>query len=172
MRRTLIILLVLVVAKKSRTFSSSPCSANEEGCRSWEGAQPGSQPKLASGNIPYDECHAQFMNEGWPGGRKISAILFFMSANPLLSRSSKLFRDLAKFVISSFCEKNCIVYTSFCIFIMIIVIIITIISSISISFFVLLNCLDLKPRVFPSVHFSSPSHSARGCPVCSCPPPG
>jgi len=30
-------------------------------CRSWEGAQPGSEPKLANGNIPYHRCHAQFM---------------------------------------------------------------------------------------------------------------
>jgi len=32
-----------VVAKKSRTFSSFSYSANEQACRSWEGAQPGRQ---------------------------------------------------------------------------------------------------------------------------------
>ena len=42
MRKMLITLILLVVAKKSGTFSSLPCSANEQVCRSWEGAQPGS----------------------------------------------------------------------------------------------------------------------------------
>jgi len=46
------------VAKKSRAFSSLPYSADKKVCRSWEGAEPGSQPKLASGNIPYHGCHA------------------------------------------------------------------------------------------------------------------
>jgi len=36
----LITLMILVVVKKSRTFSSLPYSANEQVCRSWEGAQP------------------------------------------------------------------------------------------------------------------------------------
>jgi len=44
MRRMLITLMVLVVAKNSRTFSSLPYSANQQVCRSWEGAQPGRQP--------------------------------------------------------------------------------------------------------------------------------
>jgi len=51
MRRMLITLMVLVVAKKSSTFYSLLCSANEQVCRSWEGAEPGSQPKLASGKF-------------------------------------------------------------------------------------------------------------------------
>jgi len=42
MGRMLITLVFVVVAKKSRAFSSLPYSANEEVCRSWEGAQPGS----------------------------------------------------------------------------------------------------------------------------------
>jgi len=33
----LITLMLEVVAMKSRTFSSSSCSANEQVCRSWEG---------------------------------------------------------------------------------------------------------------------------------------
>jgi len=41
---------------------------NDQLCRSWEGAQPGSQPKLANGHIPYHRRHAQFMNRSWPGG--------------------------------------------------------------------------------------------------------
>jgi len=44
-------------------------------CRSWEGAQPGSQPKLASGNIPYHRRHAQFINGAWweAGGGGVGA---------------------------------------------------------------------------------------------------
>jgi len=37
-------LMFSAVAKKSRTFSSLPHSADEQVCRSWEGAQPGRQP--------------------------------------------------------------------------------------------------------------------------------
>jgi len=74
-KRMLITLMFSVVAMKSRTFSSLPCSANEQMCRSWEGAQPGSQPKLANGNVPYHGHHAQFTNGGWLGGRSL-AFLF------------------------------------------------------------------------------------------------
>jgi len=68
----MITLMSLVVAKKSRTFFSLPRSTNEQVSRSWEGVQPGSQPKLASGNIPYHRRHAQFMNGGWPVGEESS----------------------------------------------------------------------------------------------------
>ena len=57
-------------------------------------------------------------------------------------------------------EKNCIVYSLFCIFITIFITIIIVSSSSSsssISFGVLLICLYFKPRVLPFVHFSSPS---------------
>jgi len=64
--------MFLVVAKKSRTFFSFPYAAKEQVCRSWEGAQPGSQPKLASRNIPYHRCYAQYINGGWLGGRNFS----------------------------------------------------------------------------------------------------
>ena len=75
-----------VVAMKSRAFSSVPCSAPEQACRSCEGAQPGSQPRLAEGNVLYHGCQAQFMNGGWPGGRNplflwVSTILFSRSLN-------------------------------------------------------------------------------------------
>ena len=33
-------LMFLVIAMQSRTFFSFPCSADEQVCRSWEGAQP------------------------------------------------------------------------------------------------------------------------------------
>jgi len=59
-------------------------------------------------------------------------------------------------------EKNSIVHSLFCIFIVVILIIIIIIissssSNISIYFVVFLNCLYLKPQVLPFVHFSSQS---------------
>jgi len=66
----LITLVFSVAAMKSRTFFSFPYSASEQVCRSWEGVQPDSWLKLASGNIPYHGCPAQFMSGGWPGGRK------------------------------------------------------------------------------------------------------
>jgi len=98
--------------------------------------------KLANGNIPYHRHHADFMNAGWPGHRKLSVLLLSRSLNPRLDR------------ISNFChaanqlaggEKNCIVYSVFCTFMLIIIIIITIIS---IHLFVaLLNCLYLNPQV-------------------------
>ena len=75
----LITLLFSVVAMESRTFSSLPYPANEQVCRSWEGAQPGSQPELANGNIPYHGCQAQFMDGGWQGGRTLSLAFFLPS---------------------------------------------------------------------------------------------
>jgi len=85
----LINLMFLVVAKKSRTFFGFPYSANEQVCRSWEGARPGSQPKLARGNIPYHGRYAQFINGGWLEGR-----------NSLFSRRFQLFSAIPFF----FCE--------------------------------------------------------------------
>jgi len=80
MRRMLMTPMFLAVAKKSRTFFSFSCSAKEQVCRSWEGAQPGSELKLAAGNISHDRCHAQFINGSWPGGGIIFfLILFFLS---------------------------------------------------------------------------------------------
>jgi len=95
MRRKLITQMYSVVAMKSRTFASLPYSANEQVCRSWEGAQPGSQPRLASGNIPYHRYHAQFMNGGRPSDRKLSALHIFMSSNPLVQQF-KLFWEFHK----------------------------------------------------------------------------
>ena len=76
----MVTLMFSCVAKKSRTFFSFSCSANEQLCRSWEGAHTDRQPKLANGNIPYYRCHAQFINGGWLGGR-----------NPLFSQEFELF---------------------------------------------------------------------------------
>jgi len=65
-------LMFLVVAMKSKTFFSFLCSANEQVCRSWEGAQPGSEPKLADGNTPYPKRHGQCIKGSWLGGRSLS----------------------------------------------------------------------------------------------------
>jgi len=54
-------------------------------------------------------------------------------------------------------EKNPIVYSLFCVFIIIVINISSIITSISISFVVVLNCLYLNLRVFLFARFSSPS---------------
>jgi len=67
--------MFLIVAKKSRTFSCLPCSADEQVHKSWEGAQPDKQPKLVNGNIPYYRHHARYINEGWLGGRNASMSL-------------------------------------------------------------------------------------------------
>jgi len=80
--------MVLVIAMKLRATSSFPCSAKERVCRSWEGAQPGSSPKLDNRNVPYHRHRAQFMNGGWPG------ILLFLGV-PLFSRSSTLFFSIS-----------------------------------------------------------------------------
>jgi len=100
-------LMFLAVAKKSKTFFSFPCLANKQVCRSWEGAQPGSQPKLADGNIPYHGRHAQFMNGGWLKGR-----------NP------QVLQSLLGMAIDHRVVRNCIVHYLFCIFVVIIIIII------------------------------------------------
>jgi len=44
MRRMLITLMILVVAIKSRAFSSFPYAADEQVCGSWEGPQTDRQP--------------------------------------------------------------------------------------------------------------------------------
>ena len=46
--------------------------------------------KLANGDIPYHRSHDQYMNGGWLGGTKETALLGSVSLNPLLSGSSNL----------------------------------------------------------------------------------
>jgi len=72
--------MVLVVAKKSTTFSSFSYTANESVCRSWEGAQPGSEPKLAKGNIPWMSCPVYAW--GLAGGQETSFFQEFNSPFP------------------------------------------------------------------------------------------
>jgi len=96
MSRMLITLMFLAVAKRSRTFFFSfPYSGNKQVCRNWEGAQPGSEPKLAKGNIPYHGCHAQFMNGDWPGGRNL-----FSGSSTLLFHEFELFHEFGLFSVS------------------------------------------------------------------------
>jgi len=57
--------------------------------------------KLANAIFPYHRCYAEFMNGGWPGDRKLFALLFSMSLDPLLSRSLNFFKNL---MISDFCD--------------------------------------------------------------------
>ena len=111
-------------------FSFS-CSADEQVCQSWEGAEPGSQPKLARGNIPCHGHHAQFTSGGWLGGRN-SVFFHEFVIFPRVLRS--LLMDWLCNQ-SSDSKKNCIVCSLFCLIFIII------------SFVVLLNCLYLNPRV-------------------------
>jgi len=97
MKSMLITLMFLVVAKKSRTFFGFPCSAHEQVCRSWAGAQPGSESQLASGNIPYHGRHAQVMSGSWLGAEIHLNPLLSGNSNPLLSVSSKFSRSLVFF---------------------------------------------------------------------------
>jgi len=80
----LITLMFSAVAMKSRTFSGFSLSANEQLCSTWEGAWPGSQPKLANENIPYHKCHTQFM-KGVGQGRAGSSLLFSCPRVQILS---------------------------------------------------------------------------------------
>jgi len=84
-----------VVAKKSRTSFCFPCSAGEQECKSWEGAQPGSQPKTANGNIPYHICYAQFMKGGLVRG--LEALSLFREFESLLSQEFKLLGEFSLF---------------------------------------------------------------------------
>ena len=121
-------------------------SANERVWRSWEGAQPGSSAKMASGNIPYHRRCAEHINGGWLG----EGILFFFREFELLHGFSLFFRSSTKSASPTIAaqglatqlvprpQKNYIVISLFFIFNMIMILI-----SISSSsyFVVLLNCL-------------------------------
>ena len=93
----LVIPVFFVDAKKSRTFSSLLCSADEQACRGRERAQPGSWPELARGNTPYRGPHAQFMSGDLPRGRfslfsrSFNYILFFFPGSLVFFESSVKF---------------------------------------------------------------------------------
>jgi len=91
MRRMLVTPMFSVVAMKSRTFSSVPCSAPEQACGSWEGAQPGSQPRLAEGDVPHQGCHDQFISGGWPGGQEALGSSCFLEFKSSLVWGFELF---------------------------------------------------------------------------------
>jgi len=89
-----------VVAVKSRAFSSFSCSANEQVCRSQDGAQTGSQPRLANGNIPYHIYHAAHsINGGWLGGGSHQLFLVSMSFKSSLGQEFELFFPGCKLVV-------------------------------------------------------------------------
>ena len=121
-------------------------------CRSWE----------ANENLPYHRCNTQFINGGWPEVRNLTfslpgvRILCCPGVQTFFQEFGLIWGILQNFVgygfhdcclgqvvdQSSGGEKNCSVYSLFCIFIIIFIIIITSInSSITISFVALLNCL-------------------------------
>jgi len=51
--------------------------------------------KLANGNIPYYECHAQFMNGGLPGGRNM--LFSFLWDQVLSCQELELFQEFIFF---------------------------------------------------------------------------
>jgi len=65
--------MFLIVREKSRTCLF-PMFGYEQVYKGWEGAQPGSQPKLANGNFPHQRPYAQYINGVWPRGAGICEI--------------------------------------------------------------------------------------------------
>jgi len=96
--------------------------------------------------MPYRKHHAQFMNESWPGGEGYWLYGFPGILNPLLDGSLHIFWAVIQ---SLGGEKNCIIYSFVCIFIIIITII-------SIYFVVLFNCLLSQTMSFPFCPFLLP----------------
>jgi len=69
----LITLMFSVVAMTSKTFSTFSYSANEQVCRSWEGAQPASQPSWPVEMLcTTDIILSLQMGVGWGGCRNLS----------------------------------------------------------------------------------------------------
>ena len=162
----LIALLVLVVAKKSRTFFSFPCLANEQGCRSWEGAQPDTESQAGRWKYPilWTSCSVYKWGLAGEGGQESSLFPWVQSlsrvwqvlhnlwvwrnlwapGNPQIPQS--LLRHWLRISRWAVRKKEIALCVGlFCILI-----------SSSISFVVLLNCLYLNPRVLLFV--PSPPH--------------
>jgi len=139
-------LMFLVVAKKSRTFSGFPYSGNEQVCRSWEGSSPGSEPKLANGNIPSHRHHAQHINGCWQAGRKLFCEFelheiceFCVFRNCCSGTGSTIGCQVVRKIVLCI---SCFVHSS---------------SGSIISFAVVLNCLYQRMS-FTCYLFSSPSY--------------
>jgi len=79
-------LTVSVVAKKSRTFSSLPYPADEQVCRGWEGAQPGSQPSWPVEIFHTVDVTLSLRMGVGRGGRNLF-LLVSVGSNPVLSGS-------------------------------------------------------------------------------------
>jgi len=91
-----------VVAMKSRTFSCFSYSANEQVCRSWEGAQPERDPSWPMQIFHTIDIMLSLGMGAGQGQESLSARLVPMSLNLLLSRSLNFFGHLTKFMISRF----------------------------------------------------------------------
>ena len=121
--------------------------------------------RLSNGDIPHHKQHAQFMNGGWSGGQESICSSHFREFKSSLVQEFELFQNFMKFVILGFCnhclgtvnqssggEKNGIVYSLVCIFV--IIIIISISSSItSISIWCLIELSLSLPMSFPFCPF-------------------
>ena len=164
-----------VVAMKSRTFSSFPCSAEERVCWSWEGRQPARQPSWS-----VEIFHTMdFMLSSWvvAGGRAGSYLSFLFRWVRILSCVG-LFQGIQwnsgfpGSMISAWrlaanqpsCgEKICVVYSLFCIFILSLFLLLLILVIFVILVFPLLPYWP----VFTSAHelsllSISPPHPAAG----------
>ena len=135
-------------------------------CRSWEGAQPGSQPKLAHRNIPYHWSQARFKNAQYINGSQ--EFFLWVWQVPWAQHALQKPRVPCLLLGDWLCnqlsgnDKNCTMYHLFCILFIIMP-----------SFVVLLNCLYLSPWVL--LFSSSLPHPTvqgkgrvSGCLVLSC----
>ena len=143
-----------------KDFSQSPTFSWWAGVQQLGGSTARQIAKMASGNIPYHGHHAQFRNRGWPGGRKLWALLVFQEFRGFFCITFVKFSNshLASYDCCSGTDcrsviwhwENWVIYSLFCVFIAI-----SIISST--SFVALLNCLYLNTWVSPFVLFFSPT---------------
>ena len=84
--------MFLVVAMKSRTFSSFSYSANEQVCRSWEGAQTDSQASQWKYSILQMSCSVY--EWGLAGGKETTGFSDFWESESSLGWEFKLFLGL------------------------------------------------------------------------------
>jgi len=126
-------------------------------CRSWGGAQLGSQPQPASGNIPHRRHRAQFRNGGWLGGKNFFHEFDFSvssSGSPSSASSAKPASSVtaaqgpaAQSVVGWWEKFYCVS------------LVLRILLLPFLPFVVLFNCLYLSPRVLLFSH-SAPHPSA------------
>ena len=146
------------MAKKSRTFFSFPCSADEQVGRSWEGAQPGSQPKLAMEIFhTMDGMFSLRMGVGQGAGTLSPGFDLFCEFEFFFCEFGE-FCEIRKFCdrcSGTGCAVSCRVVRK------IVLCMACFAYSLTIVFFVLLNCLYLHPQILLFVH-SPPRRTERG----------